>query len=418
MAMLNVGAGKREIEIPEAYLAVENFRTIHDPIHARALVIEQEETAAIISLEITSMPEPEVEAIRRLVSGKTGIKESNIWVCVTHSFSSPHLLPDFILKTEENIALKGQYREAMQRAACEAAVEAMETRRAARLGVQSGTCDIVANRDVELPDGWWVGTNGDGPTDRTVTVLRFDDREGRTIAVLSHFAIQSSVMDQSELSGGGKPVTSDIAGNACAMVEKKYGEGMVALFLIGAAGDQAPVEKSVSETFEDGRKIRRDLHEQGFEICERLSRRLGEAICGIAEQAVCDRDICPVKTDRSTFKVPAKRMDKDLHSLTPTHSFAYVPDGEKETTVEALLLGDVALLGVRPELNCVTAARIMDNAGFPRTLVCTMVNGASKYMADEASYDRFCYEAMNSPWNRGAAELLTEESVRMLRGMR
>lgn len=417
MAVLRVGAGKREIRIPEKYLAVENFRVIHDPIHARAVVIEREETAAIISLELTSLPEQEAEEIRHLVSEKTGIKESHIWVCVTHSFSSPHLLPDFILKTEENIALKGQYREALQEAACKAAVEAAETKRPAKLGVQDGNCDIAANRDVELPGGWWIGTKGDGPTDPTVTVLRFDGEDGRPIALISHFAVQSSVMDQSELIGGGKMVTSDIAGNACARVEEKGGDGLVALFLIGAAGDQAPVEKSVNETFENGRKVRSDLHEQGFEICDRLSRRLGEAIWEIAEQAVCVEDARPVKAAHSTVRLPAKRMDKDLHSLTPTHSFAYVPDGEKETTVEALGLGKVALLGARPELNCKTGAGIAAKSPFERTLVCTMVNGASKYMADEASYDRFCYEAMNSPWNRGAAELLAKESVRLLHEM-
>lgn len=47
-------------------------------------------------------------------------------------------------------------------------------------------------------------------------------------------------------------------------------------------------------------------------------------------------------------------------------------------------------------------------------LVCTLVNGTAKYMADADSFDRCTYEAMNSPWNRGAAEKLAEEGMRLL----
>jgi hypothetical protein len=47
-----------------------------------------------------------------------------------------------------------------------------------------------------------------------------------------------------------------------------------------------------------------------------------------------------------------------------------------------------------------------------------MVNGASKYMADRSAYDRFCYEAMNSPFGRGAAEIVTAGGVELLRNMK
>lgn len=417
MTELRVGAGKQTIEIPQAYLAVENFRTVHDPIHARAIVIEQEETVAIVSLEITSIPESEVAAIRQLISEKTKIKEKNIWVCVTHSFSSPHLLPDFILKTEENIRLKAVYRQALQDAVCQAVMTAMEGLQPATMGIRTGFCDIVANRDIELEDGWWVGTNGGGLTDQTVSVIRFNDQNGSPIALLTHFSMQSSVLDQSELTEGGKPVSSDVAGNACTKVEKQYDNKTVVLFLIGAAGDQAPVEKAVTEIFQGGTRIRTDVHEQGFEICDRLAEKLSGSICKIAEEIVCSEKTEPMEICSVKVRVPAKRMDKDLHSLTPTRSFEYVPDGESETSIEGLRLGEVAFVGVKPELNCFTAISILAMSDFKMTLICTMVNGASKYMANKAAYDNFCYEAMNSPFGRGAAEIVSAKCIELLRKM-
>jgi hypothetical protein len=417
VAELRVGAGKREIQIPRDYLAVENFKEIHDPIHARVIVIEQEETVAIVSMELTSLPEPEVREIQNKISEKTGISPKNIWVCMTHSFSSPHLLPDFMLKTEENIALKKEYDMALQTAACEAAQEAVGRLVPAQMGIQTGTCDIVANRDIKLEDGWWIGTNGVGLTDKTVSVIRFNDLEGNLIAVISHFAMQSSVLDQSELSDGGKPVSSDVAGNACAKVEAHYGDPVVALFLIGAAGDQAPVEKAVNEAFVSGKRVRTDLHEGGFEICERLSEKLKNSICMITDQTVCEQQEMSVELCSVRVMVPAKKMEKDLHSLVPTREFPYEPDGEKETTIEGMRIGNVALLGFRPELNCTTAISIMAMSDFKMTLVCTMVNGASKYMADETSYDRCSYEAMNSPWGRGAAEIVRDRAIALLQEM-
>lgn len=413
VAELRVGAGKREIKIPQAYLAVENFTVVHDPIHARAIIIENNETIVIVSLEITSMPEQETDEIRKIISEKLKIKRENIWICVTHSFSSPHLLPDFILKTEENIQLKSEYRAAIQNAALEAASDAVLKLQPAVAGMQTGECGIVANRDIKLADGWWIGVNGKGMTDRTVSVIRFNNTEGEPIALITHFAMQSSVLDQSELTGGGKPVSSDVAGNACSKVEETYGN-VVALFLIGAAGDQAPIEKAVTETFEDGKKVHTDLHEQGFEICDRLAGILGDTICGISDKTECTIRELPISVQSEKVTVPAKRMDKDLHSLVPTHEFTYVYDGEKETTIEKLQLGDIVLLGVRPELNCVTAASIMDMSEFKMTLICTMVNGASKYMADRESYARFCYEAMNSPFGCGAAEIVGKKCMEMI----
>ena len=41
----------------------------------------------------------------------------------------------------------------------------------------------------------------------------------------------------------------------------------------------------------------------------------------------------------------------------------------------------------------------------------------SKYMADKRSYDRFTYEAQNSPFAKGAAEILMKESISLLNEM-
>ena len=48
VAGLRIGAGKQEIQIPQGYLAIEDFKEVHDPIHVRAIVMEQKEKIAVI----------------------------------------------------------------------------------------------------------------------------------------------------------------------------------------------------------------------------------------------------------------------------------------------------------------------------------------------------------------------------------
>ena len=77
-----------------------------------------------------------------------------------------------------------------------------------------------------------------------------------------------------------------------------------------------------------------------------------------------------------------------------------------------LTLGEAQLVGVLPELNCVTAKAITQD--HPLARVVTLFDGGAKYMADADSYDRITYEAMNSPFGKGAAERLTEAARALL----
>lgn len=415
---MRAGAGKTEIVLADSYLELEDFAVIHRTLNARAFVLECQETAVFLSLELTSLPEEEVLKLKDSISEQFKIKKDFIWICVTHTFSAPHFLPDYRLKRPEQAALKEKFREEVAGAAMKAVSKAFCTLSPAKAGFGTGFCQVNQNRDVELEDGWWIGEGGMGLTDRRVSVLRFENMEGKLIALLFHYGIQSSVMDGSKLGAGGRAVTPDLAGIASNFAEKKCGEeDAVALFLLGAAGDQAPVERAVCETFVLGERIRKDKQEEGFGICERLGGQLGEAVWNISEKIRCREEEYKLEFGKIFFRVPGKEMERELGKLHPVKKMEYVPEEERKVQVEVIKLGDLAFVGVKPELNCITAAAIRYCSPFRHTLVCTMVNGAQKYMADRESYDRFTYEAMNSPFGKGAAEILTRQALGLLESM-
>ncbi|RHR30354.1 hypothetical protein DWX43_09315 [Clostridium sp. AF19-22AC] len=414
---MRVGAGKARIILKEEFMEPEEFGSIHLPLHARALFIESVNCVLIVSLELTSLPDAEANEMKREIAGYTGLGEEQIWICTTHTFSAPHLGIVRDGKKEDRVSVEYGYLEAVKTAVSEAVRMAAGSLEDAGLQIGTGYCDINTGRDVELPDGWWIG-KGDGLTDHEVTVLRFLGRHGRTIAILYHYAVQSSVLDGMRLSSGMKVVSPDITGIAGNTIEKYYEEdGAYALFLVGAAGDQAPVKKAVAETYKNGNKVITDAGEQAISVCEKLGRKLGRTVIEISQHTQCVRGNGKISLGRISFRVRGKKMEANVKHLYPARDYVYVPDQEREVCVEALCLGNLAVVGVKPELNCITAIGIKERSPFPYTIIATMVNGSAKYMADKKSYERCTYEAMNSPFYAGAAEILAEKATLLLEQM-
>lgn len=406
---MRLGAGRAEIHFSDDFFPSEGFAKVVHPLYVRAMILGDEAPVVLLSVEMTSMPDDETEQLRALVLHTVDTREENVWVSVTHTFSAPHFMPDFQLKSDEERAHKVQLREIVHAAAKQALTEAKADRQEVVLEAAQGESHVHASRDIELADGWWVGCGGEGPVDRTLTVLRARE-QGRTKAILFHLPVQSSVLDGSELQAGGKAVSSDLAGLASAGLEARF-PGTVAMFMVGAAGDAAPIRKAKGFMPDgSGGYAEADLQDEGIAICEQLGKQLADETAAMIESGAFKAIEGVPSVRRRTFMAPAKQMNRNLRELKPCRSYPYTPDGEKEQTIEALFIGDWAILGVRPELCCVTAQRIRQNSPVAHTLVATMVNGGAKYMADRSAYERVMYEAINSPFAPGAAELLEEQA--------
>jgi neutral ceramidase len=45
---------------------------------------------------------------------------------------------------------------------------------AARFEYKARACKVNVNRDIPTAEGWWLGSNETGPSDKSVIVLRFE----------------------------------------------------------------------------------------------------------------------------------------------------------------------------------------------------------------------------------------------------
>jgi len=404
---MKAGGGVRLLAFPEDFFPTEGFGSVLDPLYARVLVLEKEKRFALCVLDMTSIPPNEIKAINTVLQETTDADQT--WVLASHTFSAPHFLPDHMLKTAAEKEKKECLQQLVRKAVREAAADAAAHLQPVTVSFGKANCMVNTARDVETPDGWWMLNNGDGPVDHTMSVIRFDRQDGKPAAVMFHYAVQSSVLDGSVFSNG-KAVSGDLAGRLAAAMERDL--GCPVLFLIGAAGDQAPREKAVGFVWERGEMVRTDL---GEAILPSLDAMAGEMISAAMEACAAAKvmDADTLLTAEAMVILPAKQMERDLRKLRPTRIPPYVPDGKDTQPVTLLQIGDVRLIGVKPELNCITASEI--SGGDPTIRVVTLWNGGAKYMADEASCERITYESQNSPFMPGAAEKLVRTAKDMLK---
>jgi neutral ceramidase len=401
-AVLRAGAGRSPIAIPAEALPLDGFHTVHDPLSARVLALDDGTTrVALAVVDQTSVFEDQLTRLLTLLHQATGAPYEHCLVVASHTFSAPHVFPPDRLtgvEAERNALLSRAVDDAVQRAA----EDAVKGLRPARLGTGDGVCRVNVNRDVRTPEGWWLGSDDGGPSDHTVAVLRIDDEHGRPIALLMNYAVQSSVMQSPAAHSPAREVSADLAGAACREMEEHLREdGAVALFLPGAAGDQAPYL-----TTSDPAAARVLLAALGSRLAQEALRTADAITTGSLSR--------PLGVVSEQITVEAQVPPPELHALCPTRSYPYRSDGRTQAVITLLRIGDLAIAGLQAELGVRTGLAVKAASTAPVTWIATMVNGGAKYMADADSYDRCTYEAMNSRYARGTAEAVAARLAKLL----
>lgn len=384
---LKVGAGKGEIVFPEAMFPMpEGFTTIHDHPHARVMLFQREARVAIVSLELIICPEDCVDAIRRMVSEATGTPKEHVWVHSTHVFSTPHAPRD--------PADRAMFCEAVLGAAAEAVNQAVDALREAKIGVTAGKTAVIANRNVKTKDGYVAGLNGEGPCDPTLTVLKAETPDGKMIGLLFACAAKSYCTDVSRGTGG-REITSDFTGVAAAMLEEKF--GAPALFCMTAAGDQHPIRAALSmEVDAEGCAVTVDLGvQEGLKIARELGTVFGGEAIAIAEAVTCGDGFPQIACTGDSFAWAGK-------------------NGETKIDVEIMRIGEAAFVGVKQEVDSITALELVSASPFEYTVLMTFINGDQGYMPHAQAYERHTAEAAKTNLSVGAAERLVEVSVNLL----
>jgi hypothetical protein len=381
-----IGFGKAAMTFSDT-LPMGNYTRAATPLQVRCITIVGPTKMLLLSLEMTSLPNQAVAKLRKIAAQEADIGFQNIWITVTHSFSSPHLPQESSVDTHRYTVLWDK----MVTAVTEAIRQAMTNQQAFTMGRSKISCPLNVYRNVQTPDGWWLGANFAGYSNHDLRVLTFKQASGH-LGLIYNYDIQSSVFDHLTDDDGQLWIDDDLVGHGSANFEDRH-PGSVAIFIPGAAGDQRPLLMG------DNTK--------SFAENQYLCRKQADVLDTCIEQAqqMINKWV-PLQLlarYRQECRVAQKAEVVNTFEIKPTRKFVFEATGQRLSVgIDAWQFNQWLLVGTQPELNSEFGDACRYLLPDKSAMIGTMVNGALKYLPDSRDFQRITYQAMNSFIGQGA----------------
>jgi Neutral/alkaline non-lysosomal ceramidase, N-terminal len=359
---------------------------IHDNIYVRAIVIDNgSERAAIAAVELIDVSEEMWTTASERVAKEAGISPEYLVVAATHTHSAPS--PGGFAPSN---AQTSAYIARVEDAIVSAVRQAEANLQPARMGIGRGTAYVNVNRDIYTGNGWWLGDNRNGPSDKTVVVIRFDSLAGDPIAFFINYAVHGTVMGphNTQLSG-------DLPGATSRSVESHYGSNAVAVWTRGAAGDQNPVYMTWLTTHPE--------RPEDFSLVEALGQILAEEVIRIADNLVKENAATSVTIggEQKVVSCPGHRFEP---AIQPGTAPKFVATDAVNLRLGVLKINDIALVIVNGEVTTPIWERLKQASPYTNIVMVDTANGALSYLTEDEAYDRLTFEVIRTRPQRGCAE--------------
>jgi hypothetical protein len=405
---LRVGTAKVDVTPSQGELP-KNSRGVLDRLYARAIVLESGgSVAALVTVDAGGISDAIWQAVVGQIEKELGIPTSNVLLTATHTHSAgAQRGPEYPRKIAESVRL------------------AKQKLTPARVGYGTGLSYINVNRQIIDPEThrWWEGPNREGPSDKTVAVLKFESMSGQLIAVYYNYAVHAVITGQLD------QVSADVPGAASNYIEDSFDGGVVAVWSSGAAGDQNPIY--YQQTY-DLRDIRtKEYATRGIDISnamppggEGLDRNnpivarlmnqqrqmvlsmgqfLGEEVLHVLGSIRRTDTAVPISGSFSTIScLGRERTNQGRAGFEGT----YKESDPVAIRLGLLRIGDVMIGAVNAEVFSPIAQRLKRESPYKATMMTTLTNGSARsgYIPDDASYGKYTFEVLSSRLQPGCAE--------------
>ena len=343
------------------------FVGVVDPLRIRAIALDDgTRKVLLVSFDLGAAPDP-IKNVP-LISKHTGIPEDNIFLFGTHAHAAPMVgrigpTGPMTRPNPEIQAVMERYEKYLYAAMYKAIDCALADMRPAKVGSATGKSYINVNRNQdyvvtgengERVEYCSLGFSAEGPSDKTLFVMRFDDSDGKPIAFFVNYPVHCVVMHANDCFNGAMGISGDIAGCVSGYMEDMF-EGAVAMWTSGAAGDQNPIMmnniyypdpetgKFNSDTVNGGDTyILRVLSTRHFADIQRVLEKIDSVSDDIKLDVIVDWSLTP---------------GRDLEPLDPANP---IMGGSRvienpnaapyDVRLQMLKIGNTALLGISGEL--------------------------------------------------------------------
>ncbi len=403
-------AGAAVIDVTPAQLPVlvnggmlsRQSDTIKARVHARAIALADGTTqVAIVVVDSCMLPRPMLDEAKALAADRTGIPADRILISATHSHTAPssmgclgtHADPTYVPFLRDRLV--------------EAIAAAQANLEPARVGfAKTDAADYTAvrrwirrpDRLAEDPFGnktvranmhagrvWDDVTGESGPEDPDLSLVSFQARDGRPIAVLGNFSMHYF---------GDRSISADYFGLFAEGLKQRLAPEtaagkppFVGLMSHGCSGDIYRVDYTIPAEL---RNTKQTIEEYAMGL-------VGLAATAYAEISYRDDVDLAMAEQRMVlnYRVPDKqrlewaqrivaamgdRLPKDPTEVYAREQIYLDERKQTEVVVQALRIGDIALATTPTETYAITGLKIKAASPLPQTIVFDLANGGDGYI--------------------------------------
>ncbi len=438
-----VGIGRRDITPPVGIYARNWGAALHDtaegihrPLLATALALSQGEEPPLVLLGLDLgwwRSAADERALVGAVTDAIGLSPDRLIVAMSHTHSGPSLSsedPD-----KPGGSLIAGYVGRLQGAAAAACTEAIDSRVPAVITWATGTCELACDRDFFDGSQHVCGFNPDGRPGTTLLVGRVIDAGGALLATVLNYACHPTTLGPLN-----RQLSPDFVGAAREVVEGAV--GAPCLFLQGASGELGPRESysgDVAVADRNGRTL-------GWSALAALSNLLPPATAlryegpleSGATLAIWQREAAQASSTLQSSSPAVELPLKDRATIDRITAGWRTLDGRVRLEREhrrALLLaslpgqsaavalriwriGDAFLVAQPDEAYSLFQREVRAAVEGNPVLVLNLAGGPSHgYLPPAGAYDHEAdlYQVWQTPFGRGALDLLTEAATRAVR---
>ncbi len=414
----------------------------HDPLHARALVLDDGITTLVLAVVDNLGASPDIlDEAKEIAAQKTGIPKNRMLVSSTHSHSAAPL------SNREGLpAPVVAYHKLFVEGLADAIIRAHAELRPAAVGAAADPLpDEVFNRRWYLKPGKMPlnpygkldavkmnpGTSPDvldrpaGPTDPDITVISVQDAKRKPVALFANYSLHYV---------GGLPpaqISAEYFGEFARLMPSRVrgDESFVAMMSNGTSGDINNIPFGVTrpprEPFEQIRLVAAKAADTAWRAQQKIEKHRSDVRLGMLQREITLRYRRPTAEQVAEAKVMLAAKDKDAIEQLPrlAQNYARNTIAAAERTedtltviVQAIRIGDLAVVGFPFETFVETGLDMKKRSPFPQTMVIGLANGRHGYLPTPEQHRLGGYETWlgTNVVQEDASVILTNNLLEML----
>ncbi len=403
-----------------------------DDLYSKAVVVERDGIkAAIVVLDLISLPRAVVEAARKLIESQTGIPGANVMIGATHTHTSP-----VVSENRTRGVLDGgdtepalRYTAALPGLIAQSVAEANK-----RLAPARGSAAIAREEAISFNRRFWMRDGSvswnppkldkniiraAGPIDPEIGFLYFETPDEKPITTIVNFALHADTV-------GGTRVSADYAGQLSRLLGEFRGREMLTLFALGACGNinhrdvfWRDRQKGINEAFRIGSVLAGAINRSWDDLkpFDPGAIQVRSELVNLPLAPITDGDVMQADEVFKRVNTPQTKFMEQVKTFQVLDVKAR-QGRPLEVEVQVITIGrDVAFVSLPGEVFVELGISIKKASPFPYTMIVELANGSIGYIPNKSAYPEGNYEVVSARCAAGSGEMLVTTAAKMLGAM-